>query len=75
MNERQVYYQRTSWRFKDSKGEDVQVRKFFDSILTWVDKFIVVGDTVMQHDPGHAALPWAVVSMVLQVRSFSTFPQ
>ena len=75
VKKRQVYYQRTSWRFKNSEGEDVQVRKFFDSILTWVERFIVVGDTVMQYDPGHAALPWAAVRMVLQVRNFSIFPQ
>ena len=75
VKESQSYYERKSWKFNNSKGEFIQVRKFFDSILTWVEKFIIVGDTVMQYDPGHAALPWAAVRMVLQVRKFSIFPQ
>lgn len=74
VNESQLGYQGKGWRWKNSEGEDIKVRKFFDSILTWVEKFIVVGDTVMQYDPGHAALPWAAVRMVLQVRNFSNFP-
>ena len=74
VNESQLGYQHKGWRWKNSEGEDIQVRKFIDSILTWVEKFIVVGDTVMQYDPGHAALPWAAVRMVLQVRNFSNFP-
>ena len=74
VNESQLGYQDKGWRWKNSEGEDIKVRKFFDSILTWVEKFIVVGDTVMQYDPGHAALPWAAVRMVLQVRNFSNFP-
>lgn len=26
-----------------------------------------IGDTIVQYDPGHAALPWAAVRFVLQV--------
>ena len=74
VNESQKYYQKKSWKIKNNEGEDIKVRKVFDSILTWVEKFIVVGDTVVQYDPGHAALPWAAVRMVLQVRNFSILP-
>ena len=35
--------------------------------MRWVRKFVEVGDVVAQYDPGHAALPWALVRFVLQV--------
>ena len=35
--------------------------------MVWVEKFKEVGDTIIQYDPGHAALPWAGVRFVLQV--------
>lgn len=38
-----------------------------DRLISWVETFIQVGDTIVQYDPVHAALPWAGVRFVLQV--------
>lgn len=56
------------WKYKNSKGEVVILRDVFAKIVTWIDKFKEVGDNAVQYDPGHAALPWAAVRLVLQVQ-------
>jgi len=43
------------------------VRDLADKILSWVEKFKEVGDIAVQYDPGHAALPWAGVRLLLQL--------
>jgi hypothetical protein len=43
------------------------VRDLADKILSWVEKFKEIGDIAAQYDPGHAALPWAGVRLLLQV--------
>jgi hypothetical protein len=53
-------------KFKFGEKEIV-VRDLADKIITWIDKFKAVGDTVVQFDPVHAALPWAAVRLFLQV--------
>jgi hypothetical protein len=54
------------WKYK--KGDhEVIIRDKLEKTLTWVNKFKEVGDTVMQYDPGHAALPWAGVRFLIQV--------
>jgi hypothetical protein len=42
------------------------VRDLADKILSWVEKFKQIGDITMQYDPGHAALPWAGIWILLQ---------
>ncbi|SMR60228.1 unnamed protein product [Zymoseptoria tritici ST99CH_1E4] len=42
------------------------VRDVLGKVTTWLQKFVQVGDTIVQHDPGHAALPWAAVRLILQ---------
>jgi len=59
------------WGFQRSSGEKVILRDLFGKIVKWIDLFKQVGDTVVQYDPGHAALPWALVRFVLQVRQSS----
>nr|POF13582.1 vegetative incompatibility protein het-e-1 [Quercus suber] len=44
-------------------GESFFVRDILEKMSRRVKKFVAVGDTVVQYDPGHAALPWALVSM------------
>jgi hypothetical protein len=39
----------------------------FGNILKWIDLFKQTGDTAVQYDPVHAALPWAGVWFLLQV--------
>lgn len=50
----------------------VVIRDVFEKILVWVDKFLEIGDIVMQFDPVHAGLPWACIRIILEVRVFQT---
>ena len=47
------------------------VHDLADRLINWVSKFVAVGDTLMQYDAGHAAIPWAIVRFILQVCKFS----
>lgn len=49
-------------------GENLFVRDVLQKVSRWIKKFVEVGDTIVQYDPGHAALPWALLRLVLQVR-------
>lgn len=48
-------------------GENLFVRDVLQKVARWIKRFIEVGDTAIQYDPGHAALPWALLRLVLQV--------
>ena len=39
-----------------------------ENIISCVNKLKEIGDVAVQHDSGHAALPWAAIRLVLQVR-------
>ena len=54
------------WKIK-LRGEEVVLRDVGMKILRWVDKFKQIGDTIVQYDPGHAAIPWAGFRFLLQV--------
>ena len=57
------------WRFhRSGNGQTVIIRDLFSKIAVWIDKFKEIGDIVVQYDPVHAALPWAGVRFLLQVR-------
>lgn len=45
----------------------VVLRDVFAKIAFWIEKFVEVGDVAVQYDPGHAALPWALVRFLLKV--------
>ncbi|KAJ9263161.1 hypothetical protein DTO195F2_3139 [Paecilomyces variotii] len=47
-------------------GEDIIVRDIMEKIVQWIRRFREIGDTMVQYDPGHAALPWAAVRFLLQ---------
>lgn len=55
------------WKYKKRNGEEVQIRDIFSKIVVWVKKFKEIGDTIVQYDPGHTALPWAAVRFVLEI--------
>ncbi len=55
------------WTIKGQRG-DINLRVHFDKIVHWVQEFIAIGDTIVTYDPGHAALPWAAMRFLLQVR-------
>lgn len=45
----------------------IVLRDVFAKIAFWIEKFVEVGDVAVQYDPGHAALPWALVRFLLKV--------
>ncbi|KAG4442329.1 hypothetical protein IFR05_002180 [Cadophora sp. M221] len=47
-------------------GEKVILRDVLGKVAKWITLFREVGDVVVSYDPGHAALPWALVRFVLQ---------
>lgn len=53
---------------KRKNGEKVIFRDVLGKVLKWITIFRDVGDLAVQYDPGHAALPWAGVRFLLQVR-------
>ena len=55
------------WMVKGPRG-DINLRVHFDKIVHWVHEFVAIGDTLVTYDPGHAALPWAAMRFLLQVR-------
>lgn len=57
------------WQFRrpGRNGETIVLRDIFHKIVVWINIFKQIGDTVVQYDPGHAALPWAGVRFILQV--------
>ena len=54
------------WKIKRG-DESVPLRDLFGNIIKCINKFKEVGDTLVQYDPAHAAIPWAAVRFVLQV--------
>ncbi|KAJ8129758.1 hypothetical protein O1611_g3872 [Lasiodiplodia mahajangana] len=56
-----------AWRFRRRNGQEVIARDVFAKVVRWISHFQAVGDTAVQYDPAHAALPWAGVRFVLQV--------
>ncbi|KAH7409627.1 hypothetical protein BKA64DRAFT_705387 [Cadophora sp. MPI-SDFR-AT-0126] len=58
--------QQKQWKWKNRKGEIIVVRDLFAKMVTWIEKIKGIGDTIVQYDPGHAALPWAAARLLLQ---------
>lgn len=55
-------------KYKRNNGDFVILYDVFEKMAKWIDTFIQIGDVAVQYDPGHAALPWAGVRILLQVR-------
>ncbi|KAE8441164.1 hypothetical protein EG329_005820 [Mollisiaceae sp. DMI_Dod_QoI] len=53
--------------FKRKNGEKVILRDVFGKCVKWINLFKEAGDVAVSYDPGHAALPWALVRVLLQV--------
>lgn len=68
VRDRKAECEKKQWRVPrspDQKG--VVLRDVFAKIGNWIENFVQIGDAVMQYDPGHAALPWAAVRVLLKV--------
>ena len=66
---------RKRWQYTRSNGQKVVLWDVLDTIMKWVNRFKDVGDVAVQHDPSHAALPWAAIRFMLQasVSTVETF--
>ncbi|THZ22361.1 hypothetical protein D6C91_04053 [Aureobasidium pullulans] len=53
-------------RVKTKRGE-VPLRHYVDKLSKVLMQFREIGDTLVQYDPGHAALPWAGVRLLLNI--------
>ncbi|THW35816.1 hypothetical protein D6D21_08999 [Aureobasidium pullulans] len=53
-------------RVKTKRGE-VPLRHYVDKLSKVLVQFREIGDTLVQYDPGHAALPWAGVRLLLNI--------
>lgn len=58
--------EKRSWKL-ELNGRQIILRDVAEKILVWVDRFKQIGDVVVNFDPVHAALPWAVVRFLLEV--------
>lgn len=59
--------QRRGWTI-EVRGRQIPLRDIAGKMIDWVNKFKEIGDVAVSFDPVHAALPWAGVRFVLQVR-------
>jgi hypothetical protein len=48
------------------KGRTIILSDLLEKVAVWINKFIAVGDSAVQYDPGHAALPWAAIRFILK---------
>lgn len=56
------------WVIPGRAGKEIIVRDVCNKILHWIKQFSSVVDVAVQFDPGHSALPWAGVRLLLQVK-------
>lgn len=52
------------WTFR-IRGHLIRLRDEADKVISWLDRFKVVGDIAVNADPIHAGLPWAGVRLFL----------
>lgn len=68
IREKQALSNQKQWKLKRKDGREIVLRDVFNKITDSIVKFKEVGDVLVQYDPAHTAIPWAVVRFVLQVR-------
>lgn len=67
LQQKQEKCQRNRWHIRVG-DRDIILRDVATKIISVLDVFKAVGDTAVQVDPGAAALPWALIRFLLQVR-------
>ena len=73
VRQQQQDFEADAFRF-NFRGGQIVPRNIADRALTLLDKFKQIGDVAVNFDPVHAALPWAGVRFLLQVRVLFRFP-
>ena len=61
------------WKlYRNTKGEEVKLRHVLEKIHVWVGEIIKVVDIGVSADQsGHAALPWAIVKLIIEVGQYT----
>jgi hypothetical protein len=59
------------WKYQKG-GKEIIIRDKLEKVLEWVNRFKEVGDIAVQYDTAHAALAWAGVCFLLQVRPYNS---
>ncbi|OCL01477.1 hypothetical protein AOQ84DRAFT_383689 [Glonium stellatum] len=65
VKKQQTICEKNRWKFAFN-GREVILYDVARKIIGWLDYFKVIGDTCMNFNPVHAALPWAGVRFLLQ---------
>lgn len=50
------------------RGKEYKLRAVAGNMAAWLKRYQGIGDVAVSFDQGHAALPWAAVRFVFQVR-------
>ncbi|KAI0440072.1 hypothetical protein F4803DRAFT_528891 [Xylaria telfairii] len=58
--------EKSRWKTFRFHGSEISLSDTATKIIIWLNKFKEIGDIIVQYDPVHAALPWAIVRFVLQ---------
>ena len=71
--DKQKLCERRRWTFTIG-GHTLRLRDEADKVILWLDRFKRVGDIAVNADPMHAGLPWAAISLLLQVLNIVADP-
>ncbi|KAK5627729.1 hypothetical protein RRF57_003444 [Xylaria bambusicola] len=64
--EKQRECETSGWKTVSVGSYEISFEEVTSNIIIWLNKFKEVGDTLVQYDPAHAALPWAAVRFILR---------
>ncbi|KAI0481836.1 hypothetical protein F4859DRAFT_476136 [Xylaria cf. heliscus] len=63
---RQQQCEKSQWKTFTVCGSEISLSDTASKIIIWLNKFKEIGDIIVQADPVHAAIPWAIARFVLQ---------
>ena len=68
VTEKEALCEKKKWVLYTNKfGEAIPIRDLISKVSVWINRFKEIGDTAIQIDPVHAAVPWIIVRTLLQV--------
>jgi hypothetical protein len=65
--EKQALAVAKGWKVR-FRGRDYKLRAVAGNMAAWLRRYQGIGDVAVSFDPVHAALPWAAVRFIFQVR-------
>ena len=66
-NQKQKQSLEKRWKLKTRRGDVIILRDVFEKIMTCAHSFKGIGESIANIGPGWAAVPWALVGMLLKV--------